>query len=151
METGSDFLAGGSAALPKLVDAAQNVNTSGHTASDVMAIMQNDKNKEDGARRYMVDDDAADNTLSPEKLQKRYKQASRLTAGTAFGRGNGILGLALRDEVIRRRNTKRRNDKAKAKEKEDDELRIVHAGRRVLRESKKKGFFVDRCKVERCN
>ena len=127
-------------ALIILIDAAQNVNTSGHIASDVMAIMQNAKNKADGARRHMADDDAADNILSPEELQKRYKQASRLTAGTAFGRGNGMLGPELRDEVIRRRNAKRRNDKAKAKKKEDGERLVIHAGRRVLRESKKKGF-----------
>ena len=127
-------------ALIILIDAAQNVNTSGHIASDVMAIMQNAKNKADGARRHMADDDAADNILSPKELQKRYKQASRLTAGTAFGRGNGMLGPELRDEVIRRRNAKRRNDKAKAKKKEDGERLVIHAGRRVLRESKKKGF-----------
>ena len=58
----------------------------------------------------------------------------------AFGRGNGMLGPELRDEVIRRRNAKRRNDKAKAKKKEDGERLVIHAGRRVLRESKKKGF-----------
>ena len=51
-----------------------------------------------------------------------------------------MLGPELRDKVIRRRNAKRANDKSKAKKKEDAERLILHTGRRVLRESKKKGF-----------
>ena len=88
----------------------------------------------------MADDDEADNVISREELQKRYKDSSRLTAGTAFDRGNGMLGPELRDEVIKRRNAKRANDKTKAKKKEDGGRLIVHIGRRVLHESKKKGF-----------
>ena len=53
----------------------------------------------------MADDDAASNIISPKELKKRYSRTKRLSAGVAFGVGNGRLGPELRDEVMRQRTT----------------------------------------------
>ena len=43
----------------------------------------------------MAGDAANGNVVSPDELRNRYKDASRLTAGIAFGNDDGHLGPAL--------------------------------------------------------
>ena len=52
--------------------------------------------------------------LPPDVLKSRYEKAKRMTAGVVFGLGDGVLGIQVRDEVIRRNDT--RKAKAKATE-----------------------------------
>ena len=44
--------------------------------------------------------------LSSAELQARYKESSRFTSGKVFGKGNGVLNAAVRDEVINRRRAR---------------------------------------------
>ena len=96
LETGSGRLAGGAAAAQEIAKAAQSLNLSGSTASDVMTLMQNAQSKTDGRNKHMAADAATGNQPSTEELQKRYMEAKRFTAGTVFGVGNGELGTNVR-------------------------------------------------------
>ena len=88
LTTGSGHFAGGAAAAAALEESVGELNYTGCTANNVMTLMQNAKSKNEGRREHMAEDAAMENRLTPEELQKRYKEAKRFTAGTVFGRGN---------------------------------------------------------------
>ena len=61
--------------------------------------------------------------LSPEELNKRYKNVTHFTTGAVFGQGDARLGPEVRDEMIRRQRAREAKakgiaDKAKKKLRE---------------------------------
>ena len=101
LETGSGCLAGGVAVRQELAQTIGSLNFNGSTASDLFSLAQITHNRDNGRRDHMAEDAAAQNQLTREELMRRYKEASRFTAGTVFGIGDGMLGPEVRDEVIR--------------------------------------------------
>ena len=107
----------------------------------MMSFRSNKKTeKMELSRRNMADDAAVDNFISPEELKKQYHSTSRLTTGTAFGKGNGELDPKVRDEVIRLKAVRTATSEARAKKKVDEEWLVACTGRRIFQEFKKKGF-----------
>ena len=47
----------------------------------------------------MAEDATNGNVVSSEELRSRYKEATRLTAGVVYGKGDGRLGPKIRDAV----------------------------------------------------
>ena len=109
--TGSGRLAGGAAAADELQQSAAELNYTGFTASGIMTLTQNPKSKNNGRRANMGADASMERRLPPDVLKSRYREAKRMTAGVVFGRGDGVFGIQIRDEVIHRNATR----KAKAK------------------------------------
>lgn len=124
LESGSGQLAGGMSAAGEFVEAVNGLNYSGATASNIMKLMQNTEKRNEGRRQHMGEDAANKNQLSTEELQKRYRETTRFTTGTVFGKGNGILGTEVRDEVIRRNNAKKEHD-ANEKKNKQSKLRVL--------------------------
>ena len=129
--------AGGLAVAEDFVRSVESLNYSGGTASDIMTLAQNTKSKTEGRLAHMSGDAAARNRVSPDELKKRYEAATRFTAGTVFGRGDGHLGEVVRDEVIRRNTAKINSDIASVEKKKKDlrDLRDAVLKIRVEKES----------------
>ena len=97
MEVGSALLipGGPGAAAASIAQAAQEANTKSQTSQDIMALLAQSNSRNAGRQNHMAGDAANGNVVSPDELRKRYKDARKLTAGVAFGNGDGHLGPAL--------------------------------------------------------
>jgi len=75
-------------------------------------MMQNAQRKKDGCNEHMAADAAAGNLISTEELLKQYKEHKRFTTGAVFGVGNGELGTAARNKVIRHNRLRKEKESA---------------------------------------
>ena len=140
LEAGSGHLAGGPGAAEQLVRAAESLNCSGGTASDILTMMQNAQRKNGGRNNHMAADAATGNLVPTEELLKRYKEAKQFTSGTVFGSGNGELGTAARDKVIRRNRLSKEKESAATKKKNQKLRKLYAEVKKIQAEMKKKGF-----------
>ena len=97
MEVGSTLLIPGDpgAVASTITQASQEANTNSQTAQDIMALLAQNNSRNAGRQNHMAGDAANGNVVSPDELRKRYKEARKLTAGVAFGNGDGHLGPEL--------------------------------------------------------
>ena len=93
LQTGSGRQVSGA----EVAEAAQELNFCA-TAGDILSMAQSAINRNEGRRANNVKSDLP----SHEVLEKRYSEAGRMTSGVVFGQGDGVLGKAVRDEVIKR-------------------------------------------------
>ena len=139
LETGSGQLAGGASAIQELARVTETLNFNGNTASDIMTLAQNNKNKSNGRREHMAGDAAAGNKVPLEELKRRYKEGT-LTTGKVFGKGDGQLGPVVRDEVLRRKAATEAKETTTRRNKRKTLAQDIAAHRKVLVMMKKKGF-----------
>ena len=119
MEVGSALLipGGPGAAAASIAQAAQEANTKSQTSQDIMALLAQNNSRNEGRQNHMAGDAANGNVVSADELRKRYKNARKLTAGVAFGNGDGHLGPELRDAVRERNIAKSKKETASAARK----------------------------------
>ena len=60
-----------------------------------------------GRRKNMASNAARGNAMTSDDLRSTYRNVRRMTAGTVFGKGNGVLGPEVRDEVVCRVEARR--------------------------------------------
>ena len=72
LTTSSAHFAGGAATARALEESVGELNFTGHTANNLVMLVQNAKSKNDSRREHMAEDAAMENWLTPEELQKRY-------------------------------------------------------------------------------
>ncbi len=137
IETGSNHLAGEAADVQEVTKAAQTLNTTGSTVSDILTLIQNTKSKNEGHKKHMATDDAAGNKLSPEELIKRYQSLNHFTSGKSFGLGDGEIGPSARDKVIRRNCLRNQREKAVVARKDQAIRKLIANVKRVRAKFKK--------------
>ena len=104
LETGSGHLAGGMASANEVAEGLCSLNFTSATANNIMSLMQSSKNQNEARMKEMTD---GTSPPSAEELKRRYAESKRMTSGTIFFKCDGILGTAVRDEVIQRNNLRR--------------------------------------------
>ena len=119
LETGSGHLAGGMASANEVAEGLCSLNFTSATANNIMSLMQSSKNQNEARMKEMTD---GTSPPSAEELKRRYAESKRMTSGTIFFEGDGILGTAVRDEVIQRNRAKETNE-ANKKEADKQKLR----------------------------
>ena len=103
----SGALAGGAAVSNALAQTVTELNYTSATVSDVLALAQRTKAVNDGRNNNMAPNAARGNMMTSNQLRDTYRDVQRMTAGTVFGKGNGVLGPEVRDEVVRRIQARR--------------------------------------------
>ena len=71
---------------------------------------------------------------------RRYKEASRFTAGTVFGIGDGMLGPKVRDEVIRHNQARDARTATVTANKKATIRKLCADVKKLRAEMKKSGF-----------
>ena len=99
LDVGSGLLAGGADAAEELAKTVFDLNHNNATANAILKLAQTASKQAAGRMQHNTSQEA----VSVEELEKRYKQAPRLTSNVIFGSGDGILGPSARNEAIRRR------------------------------------------------
>ena len=135
LETGTGRLIGDAAAASQAISQAlEEVNLSGSTASNIMALTQNAAARQAGQ--------ANNNELtarpSAAELKIRYDESSRITSGNVFA-ADGIIGSEVRDAVIAKRDAKEKKEAVGVKKTKDKLRAIIEAIKTIRKEMKKKG------------
>jgi len=110
--------------------------------------LMHDSEKKNNARTSHNDSEAS-KLPTREELQKRYKDSQFLTSGQIFGQGDGRLGTEVRDEVIRRNETRKEKEAAVVSRKKTKLQELISRAKTIKAEMKNKDFklTVDKLRV----
>jgi hypothetical protein len=144
LNVGSGLLAGGTDSTAELVEVIDSLNYSGVTANSIMAIAQNAKSRNEGRR---LNNESAGERLTFEELEARYGEARRFTTGTVFGCGDGYLGKAVLEEVIKRNTARKAKAEAVSVRRKELLRKLIKAVRAIRKESKQPKFRMTNAKL----
>ena len=103
LNEGSGYLlGGGNAAKVAIEDANKTLCLEGNYVENVFDLVERKRSLIAGRNKHM-EEQADKRTV----LQEQYAKSSRMTAGTVFGTGNGMLQEEVRDEIRRREQRKK--------------------------------------------
>ena len=104
-----------------------------------MSLLQTTASRTQARQEQLAADAANPNSASPEELQRRYREASRLSTGRVFREGDGILGEEVLKEVQRRKAVRAQLEADKVSKKASKLRQLATNYRDVKRRMSKLG------------